>query len=312
MEDARFDWHWPRDGLSMDCFAHEIMNFRYHWHQDQYELNILLHGSQEFCVGKQTLNLQEDDVILIPPGTGHASFAPQANTRALVLHFSATAFRPFVKKGTRYLFPSCISTADTRSDPRFRRVRFYVGQIFAAAYNKSPYSQLRAKASLELLLATLCECFDPETVQIPEENDPHQEAITRLIRYIEAHYAEKITLEDMAVYSQYNRTYVSTLFKNTVGVNFYEYLTRVRFQHALFELATTGKNLTDIALDNGFSDLKSFNARFREMLNRTPAEYRAQLSPDMVIPELTGRLYIPLSDPLLRKKLGEYDCISYK
>lgn len=309
MEDARFDWQWPRDGLAMDCFAHEIMNFRYHWHADQYELNILLHGSQEFCVDKATFTLEEDDVILIPPGTGHASFAPQANTRALVLHFSATAFRPFVKKGSRYLFPGCVSDASTRNDQRFRKIRFYVGQIFGAAYHKSPYSQLRAKAALELLLATLCESFEPVTVQIPEENDPHQDAVTGLIRYMEEHYAEKITLEEMASFSQYNRTYVSTLFKNTVGINFYEYLTRLRFQHALFELASTDKLLTDIALDNGFSDLKSFNARFRETLKRTPAEYRAQLSPDQVIPELTGRRYIDRKDPLLQRKLSEYDSI---
>jgi len=307
MEAARYDWQWPRDGLSMDCFAHEIMNYRYHWHQDQYELNILLNGSQEFCVGKTTARLLEDDVILIPPGTGHASFAQQANTRALVLHFSASAFRPFVKKGTRYLFPSCVSTGSTRNDSRFRRIRFYVAQIFGAAYRKSPYSQLRAKASLELLLATLCEQFQPQVVHIPEENDPHQAAVARLIHYIEAHYAEKITLEDMAAYSQYNRTYISTLFKNTVGVNFYEYLTRVRFQHALFELASTGKTLTDIALDNGFSDLKSFNAKFKEILGRSPAEYRAQLSPDMVFPEKEGRRYISQDDPLIQRKLAEYD-----
>lgn len=309
MEDARFDWQWPRDGLAMDCFAHEIMNYRYHWHPGQYELNVLLHGSQEFCVNKTTVTLQEDDVILIPPGTGHASFAQQANTRALVLHFSATAFRPFVKKGNRYLFPSCLSDAATRNDPRFRRIRFYMGQIFGAAYNKSPYSQLRAKASLELLLATLCELFEPQMVQIPEEGDPHQEAVSKLIRYMEQHYAEKITLEDMAAFSQYNRTYVSTLFKNAVGVNFYEYLTRLRFQHALFELASTNKTLTDIALDNGFSDLKSFNAKFREILNRTPSEYRAQLSPDLIFPEQAGRRYIAQSDPLLREKLNEYDRI---
>lgn len=61
-------------------------------------------------------------------------------------------------------------------------------------------------------------------------------------------------------------------------MNFHEYLSRVRFQHALNDLALTKDGLTDIALRNGFADLKTFNARFRATLHRTPTEYRAQLS----------------------------------
>lgn len=309
MEEARFDWQWPRDGLYMDCFVHEIMNYRYHWHQDQYELNVLLHGSQEFCVDRSNVLLQEDDVILIPPGSGHASFAQQANTRAMVLHFSASAFRPFVKKGTRYLFPECVSTAQTRNSPQFRQIRFLITQIFEAAYRQSPYSQLRAKANLELLLATLCESFHPQAVQINQEDSFHQETLSRIIQYIENHYSEKITLEDIAAFSQYNRTYVSTLFKSTVGVNFYEYLTRLRFQQALYELASTKKTLTDIALDNGFSDLKGFNKIFREAIGRSPSEYRAQLSPDRIILDKEARRYVLQDDPLIQRKLKEFDSI---
>lgn len=309
MNEARYDWQWPRDGLYMDCFVHEIMNYRYHWHQDQYELNVLLHGSQEFCVDRSNVLLQEDDVILIPPGSGHASFAQQANTRALVLHFSASAFRPFVKKGKLYLFPDCISAEENRNDPKFRQIRFLISQIFEAGYRQSPYSQLRAKASLELLLATLCESFCPQTVPVPEENSFHQETFSGMIRYIEEHYAQKISLEDLAAFSQYNRTYVSTLFKNTVGVNFHEYLTRVRFQQALCELASTKKTLTDIAMDNGFSDLKSFNKVFRAFIGRSPSEYRAQLSPDRIMPDNQSRRYVLQDDPLIQRKLAEYDTI---
>lgn len=309
MNEARYSWQWPRDGLSMECFAHEIMNYRYHWHSDQYELNVLLHGSQEFSVEHANTLLQEDDVILIPPGSGHASFAQHANTRALVLHFSASAFRLFVKKGTRYLFPECVSSSETRNDPAFRQIRFLVSEIFGAAYRQSPYSQLRAKANLELLLATLCESFHPQSVPINKEDAVHQETFAKMIQYVEDHYSEKLSLEDLASFSQYNRTYVSTLFKNTVGVNFYAYLTRVRFQHALCELAGTKKTLTDIAMDNGFSDLKSFNKIFREFIGRTPSEYRALLSPDRVIVEQDVRQYVLQDDPLIRRKLEEYDTI---
>lgn len=306
MEKACFEMQWPGEDLVLSGFAHEIMNYRYHWHASGYELNILFHGSQEFCIGTEAHILEEDDVLLIDPGTGHASFAPQANTRALVIHFSASAFKPFLGEGQTYHFDPCLSVTETRYDPAYDRIRFYAGQIFHAMSENGPYSRLTAKASLSLLLVTLCTMFAPKVVKGPSKEDQeHQETIRQLIGYMEENYREKISLEDLAQFSRYNRTYVSTLFKNTIGINFHEYLTRIRFQKALLELSSTSKSLTEIAIGNGFPDLRSFNARFRETLHRTPAQYRSQLSPERVFHEST-RNYLSAQDPILRKKLAEY------
>ena len=50
MDLANYKMEWPRERLTVRCFAHDIMNYRYHWHPDEYELNILLHGSQELSL----------------------------------------------------------------------------------------------------------------------------------------------------------------------------------------------------------------------------------------------------------------------
>ena len=135
------------------------------------------------------------------------------------------------------------------------------------------YAQLSAKVNLELLLITLFTEFDPQQINLISEEDKRRATIHLLLSYVEEHYAVKnYPLEDLADYAQYNRTYVSTLFKQMVGINFHEYLTRVRFQHALNDLTYTRDNLTDIALKNGFPDLKTLTARFRSTFQRTPAQ----------------------------------------
>lgn len=305
MDFANYKMEWPREGLTVRCFAHDIMNYRYHWHPDEYELNILLHGSQEYCRGTQNVLLEEDDVLLTPPGVGHASFGQQANTTAIVLHFSAAAIRPFFKKSGVYHFPTCLSDEGTRTEERYRQIRFYASQIFTLMQQNSLYAQLAVRASLELLLVVLCTEFEPQRLNEMPEDERRRSAIRRLLTYVEEHYAEKLTLENLADFAQYNRTYVSTLFKQVVGVNFHEYLSRVRFQHALNDLALTKDGLTDIALRNGFADLKTFNARFRATLQRTPAEYRAQLRPGRVMDGMQ-RKFLPSDDPLLQRKLNEY------
>lgn len=311
MEKAYFEMQWPRDNLFIRCFVHEIAQYRYHWHPEEYELNILLCGSQEFCYGAEITTLEEDDVVLVGPGVGHASFAQRANTRALVLQFSSKAFKPYVKKGYTFDFSACSSVSRDRDEKRYQLIRFYVAQIFEAASSGGTYAQLKAKGSMEMLLATLCCEFAPQQIKAVQEQDvQQQEVIRRLITHMEDHYAEKITLENLAQASQYNRTYVSTLFKNTIGINFYEYLTRLRFQHALSDLAATEKNLTEIAVDNGFSDLKSFNKRFKETLHRTPIEYRMQLDSQLILDGAEKRKFVLASDALVREKIERYGKLS--
>ena len=305
MADGYYTMKWPRDGLNIDFFAHEILNYRYHWHPNEYELNILLHGSQAFCRGTENVTLQEDDILLVEPGIGHASFGQEANTRAFVLHFSASAFKPYFPKGTWPHFADCHSTAETRDQLPYRLIRMCAARIYSAALGGQCH-QLAARSGVEMLMSILCQYFAPEAVKAGTEEETQLELVGSLISYLEQHYAEKVTLEDLADYAQYNRTYVSTLFKNVVGVNFYEYLSRLRFQHALQEMAASDHSLTDIALNNGFADLKSFSKRFKETLGRTPAEYRSLLSPDRVIGEEALRSYVSPSDALVQQKMQQY------
>lgn len=224
MEFANYQLDWPRENLSVRCFVHDVLNYRYHWHEDEYELNILLHGRQECCRGSENFHLDVDDVILVPPGVGHASMGSQVDTIAFVLHFSASAFKPLLKKGGVYDFPSCRSDETTRDEPRYRHLRFYASQIFQFAQQGGPYAQPGVKASLELLLLALCTEFSPTLLNTMPEDEQRRAAVRRLLAYVSDHYAEKLRLEDLADYAQYNRTYISTLFKQIVGINFHEYL----------------------------------------------------------------------------------------
>ena len=195
MEFANYQLDWPRENLSVRCFVHDVFNYRYHWHEDEYELNILLHGRQECCRGSENFHLDVDDVILVPPGVGHASMGSQVDTIAFVLHFSASAFKPLLKKGGIYDFPSCRSDETTRDEPRYRHLRFYASQIFQFAQQGGPYAQLGVKASLELLLLALCTEFSPTLLNTMPEDEQRRAAIRRLLAYVSDHYAEKLTLD---------------------------------------------------------------------------------------------------------------------
>ena len=99
-----------------------------------------------------------------------------------------------------------------------------------------------------------------------------------MIQYIEKHYQEKVTLNSLAEQMGYNPSYLSQLFRDNVGVNFYDYVTRKRLRESIFALQQTDKKILDIAADSGFQDIKAFNTKFKEVFGRTPSEYRRSLT----------------------------------
>ena len=301
-----YELQWPKENLYATCYINESLNYRYHWHPSEYELQIVLWGRQEFCRGKERCLMEEDDVILIDPNSGHASFSVTENTRTLVLRFSALAFKPYLEKGCRFVFPECLSNENNRTDQTFAKIRFYAAQVLDAASRKGPYSELAEKSAMGMLLATFLQDCAPKSIsRMPDQNESQQELMRRLCDYIEVHYQEKLTLEDLARFSQYNRTYISTLFKNMVGINFHDYLMRIRMKHAIFDLTNNQKNLTEIALEHGFSDLKSFNSRFREIFQYSPSEYRMRVPGDIACLNQTRRLISPFA-PAVQEKLRKY------
>ena len=307
-----FNAQWPEDEIFCNIYVHKNCTYRYNFHITDYEINIILHGKAEFRYGDKSSILLEDDVLLINPGVGHASFALEEDTIALVMKFSVNAFRRWLKNDEAYYFSDCISDTQSRNSISYRRIRYFCAQLLYALSHEDTFSDLMSKASVEMLLAFLCYNFKPQVIYFPVDRyGVMKENVRQITKFIEENYAQKITLDDLAAFTHYNRTYLSSFFKNSVGMNFYEYLTRIRFQMAVKDLTVTTKSLTDIAIDNGFSDLRSFNKRFKETFGLSPADYRKSIPKDQTSEDYSSRDRLPPDLPIVQKKLREYifECI---
>ncbi|MBE6646522.1 MAG: helix-turn-helix domain-containing protein [Ruminococcaceae bacterium] len=101
------------------------------------------------------------------------------------------------------------------------------------------------------------------------------DAINSALSYTSDNFAS-VTEQDVAEHCGLSLAYFSTLFKNTVGVKFGEYLLQLKIGRAKTLLLTTDKSITYIAYETGFSSSSHFIARFKELENTTPAKYRRQ------------------------------------
>ena len=97
----------------------------------------------------------------------------------------------------------------------------------------------------------------------------------RLIKqFVQEHYAEPITLEDIARVVHFNPVYISTVFKKETGMSFSGYLTDVRLEEAKKLLKTTSLNVAEVARTVGYNDVRHFSKLFIKTVGIKPVEFR--------------------------------------
>lgn len=96
----------------------------------------------------------------------------------------------------------------------------------------------------------------------------------KLVSYIEAHYPEPVTLEELGSVVSCNTQYLCHFFKEITGTSPIQYLIGVRLEHACSLLLETEKPILEIGLDCGFDNASYFIRKFRQRKGCTPKEYR--------------------------------------
>jgi AraC-like DNA-binding protein/ligand-binding sensor protein len=110
----------------------------------------------------------------------------------------------------------------------------------------------------------------------PSNGTPGREVVEKARAFIEAHYGQDITLEDVARAVFLSPNYFSSLFKKVAGSSFKSSLVDRRMQAARELLAGTALPIKEVVARSGFKDYNYFNRTFRALEGVPPAAYRAR------------------------------------
>lgn len=98
--------------------------------------------------------------------------------------------------------------------------------------------------------------------------------ICHAIEYLEQHYAEKVTLGDIAERVAFSPEHFSRVFSKETGVNYVTYLNNLRMKHAVALLEATDMKVYEIAEKVGFFSLSYFSTAFKKKFGQNPYEYQ--------------------------------------
>jgi AraC-like DNA-binding protein len=101
--------------------------------------------------------------------------------------------------------------------------------------------------------------------------------ITRAKEYIHEHQTENLRLGHVAKACNTSTFYFCKMFKKVTGINFTDYLSRVRIEKSKNLLLNPNLRVSEIAFEVGFQSLTHFNRVFKRILGQSPTEYRSQL-----------------------------------
>ncbi|MGA3267435.1 MAG: helix-turn-helix domain-containing protein [Verrucomicrobiota bacterium] len=148
------------------------------------------------------------------------------------------------------------------------RKAFFAGKVVAPKQYESTVKLLTIFAQHLAILSN--------QVFIQQEN-AEPPVIKRAREYIHDHQAEELSLHQVAKAVNMSTFYFCKMFKKVTGINFTDYVARVRIEKSKNLLLNPNLRVSEIAFEVGFQSLTHFNRVFKKLLGQSPTDYRAQL-----------------------------------
>nr|WP_321291692.1 AraC family transcriptional regulator [uncultured Trichococcus sp.] len=135
---------------------------------------------------------------------------------------------------------------------------------------ESLFAELMLSARLYEFLV-LCKQTSENPVAKDQPRNPH---IREAIAYIRSYYATPMTIQNLAEALCLNRSYLSSIFKQEMGVTLQQYLTDHRLTRAAELLGLNNFSIDEIAEYSGYRDTLVFSKAFKRKYAITPTAYR--------------------------------------
>lgn len=107
------------------------------------------------------------------------------------------------------------------------------------------------------------------------------EYVELAMEYIRSHFQEDLTVAKLARYVGLNRSYLTTVFQNTINMSPQQYLMRFRMEWAAKMLCEDKLTVGEIARSCGYPDPLTFSKAFKRTLGVTPTQYRRENEPQL-------------------------------
>lgn len=251
----------------------------WHWHE-ALEFDYVVSGAVKVSTAGQIQTFQKGEGFFLNTNV----LASMVNLEDCVL--DSHLFHPVFLGGhfksvfeTKYLNPVLqnknLELMPLRGDtPTGKQLLNRLRQL--ARLQASPNTEFQTRSLLsEIWLLLLEEMKNTDLQAMPTKN---QDRLLTMMAFIQEHYAEKLTLEEIAHTAAVSTRECLRCFRSAIDRSPIEYLTDYRLQMACKLLEDTDLPVTEVALRTGFGSSSYFTKMFRRAYGKTPVAHRKSIS----------------------------------
>ncbi len=251
-----------------------------HWHSEL-ELIVIKKGRGIVSVDFQRQNVSAGDIVLIRPGRLHS--IEQEPGRSM--EYENIILKPdLLISGqndlcaARFITPLMtgrlpVDTFITPALSYYGEASEYIRQIDLLCGTTPEGYQLAVKGYLFQFIFLLITHRLKEAAE-PAIESKTLEKLKTILKYIEEHYADHITIDDMARVTYYSKSHFMKFFKARMGSGFIEYLNDYRLTMAERLLRTSDLTVLEVAQQSGFDNLSYFTRIFKRKYGNSPGKHR--------------------------------------
>lgn len=237
----------------------------------QTELSVLylLEGEMTVRCFGDPVTLRKEDILLINAGTEFAVVSAAEAVCGRACYPGETVSR--IMEGEDLILSADSARDGSRSYSDLRELF----REMTAEYILPRHRTRAAMDSMLLkLLDTLIENYRIEAGDLRTEGDESDIRMRQILHYIMNHLHEDLVLSDLASEMYVSASTLSRIFRKKTGVYFADYVMRLRIRNAVSLMRSSDQNLTQIAMNCGFSSSAVFNRSFKKVTGMGPSEYR--------------------------------------
>ncbi|MGO2082558.1 AraC family transcriptional regulator [Vagococcus sp.] len=254
-----------------------------HWHKE-IEIIYVLEGSVNIGYDGQLVQVHKGEVFIFGSGESHYFLASPGSNR-LVFQFNLSIFREtFLKEYQENELLRLFEEGENHS----RRWPYEVSDYLVDILLRLAQEMVEKKQGYEYaIIGYLNQWLVTYYRKVPKKEKKmqfgnfveavhHQETLERLnaiFSYIESHYIEGVTLEEIAKHIGFSPYYFSRFFKKNTGQTFMQFLNEYRINQAKYILGHEKVPMIEVAERSGFNSVKTFHHVFKEQVGLSPLKY---------------------------------------
>ena len=231
------------------------------------ELFYIVGGKGQFLIEDQLYPVNTNHLVIINPNVTHTEVSLNAQPlEYIVLGIDGVELSITENSNGQFCILDHFESMDITSCLR---------NILREMELKQPGYEDICQAFMEILIIRLMRSTGLSVPTEPQNSvGNHQCAAVR--RYIDHHFKESLTLDQLAEEAHMNKFYLSHAFKQEYGISPINYMISRRLEESKYLLAETDLSMSQIAQLLGFSSLSYFSQAFRKTQGFSPMEYRQE------------------------------------